>query len=153
MSVVYDAGVLVAADRNDRAVWAEHRARLEAGLLPTTTAPVVAQVSRSPRQVQLRRFLRGCRIEPFTREHAHDVGSLTGHANASDVVDAHIVWVASAISATAVLTSDPDDLRQLSEQLPTPVDVRPVSATARPAATPRGRAQPRSSRSRRRGGT
>ncbi|MEA2501904.1 MAG: hypothetical protein QOD01_2015, partial [Actinomycetota bacterium] len=47
MSVVYDAGVLVAADRNDRTVWADHRARLELGTVPLTTAPVVAQVSRS----------------------------------------------------------------------------------------------------------
>ena len=57
---LYDAGVLVAADRNDRRAWADHRARLEAGLVPQTTAPVVAQVSRSSRQAPLRRFLQGC---------------------------------------------------------------------------------------------
>jgi hypothetical protein len=28
LSVVYDAGVLVAAERGDRAVWSEHRVRL-----------------------------------------------------------------------------------------------------------------------------
>lgn len=61
MSFVYDAGVLVAADRNDRLVWAEHRARLELGMAPVTTSPVVAQVSRTGRQAQLRRFLRGVR--------------------------------------------------------------------------------------------
>ncbi len=33
-SVVYDAGVLIAADRSKRRVWAEHRVRLEAGLVP-----------------------------------------------------------------------------------------------------------------------
>ena len=62
--VVYDAGVLVAADRNVRAVWADHRIRLEAGLIPVVPAPVIAQVSRSPAQVQLRRLLRGCEIIP-----------------------------------------------------------------------------------------
>ncbi len=62
MSVVYDAGVFVAADRDDRGAWADHRVRLELGVVPTTTAPVVAQVTRSPRQAQLRRFLRGCDI-------------------------------------------------------------------------------------------
>jgi hypothetical protein len=55
VSIVYDAGVLVAAERDDRSVWADHRIRLEVGAVPTTTAPVVAQVSRSARQVQLRR--------------------------------------------------------------------------------------------------
>ena len=54
--VVYDAGMLVAADRNVRVVWAEHRVRLEAGIVPVVPAPVVAQVSRSPQQVQLRRL-------------------------------------------------------------------------------------------------
>ena len=48
MSVVYDAGVLVAAERGDRKVWADHRVRLEIGALPVTTAPVIAQVTRSP---------------------------------------------------------------------------------------------------------
>jgi hypothetical protein len=43
---VYDAGVLVAAERNDRQAWADHRARPELGVVPTTTAPAVAQVSR-----------------------------------------------------------------------------------------------------------
>ena len=47
MSFVYDAGLFVAAERNDREVWADHRARLELGLIPRTTALVVAQVSRT----------------------------------------------------------------------------------------------------------
>jgi hypothetical protein len=55
VSIVYDAGVLVAAERDDRSVWADHRIRLEVGAATTTTAPVVARVSRSARQVQLRR--------------------------------------------------------------------------------------------------
>jgi hypothetical protein len=54
VSVVYDTGLLIAAERNDRHVWADHRARLELGIVPRTTAPVIAQVSRSPRQAQLR---------------------------------------------------------------------------------------------------
>jgi hypothetical protein len=61
-SVVYDAAALVAADRNERRIWAEHKARLEFGVLPSVPAPVVAQVSRSPQQAQLRRFLTGCAV-------------------------------------------------------------------------------------------
>ncbi len=82
MSFVYDAGVLIAADRNDRDVWADHRARLELGIAPVPTAPVVAQVSRSSRQVPLRRFLRGCDIVAFTPAQAHAVGALLGAAGA-----------------------------------------------------------------------
>lgn len=125
MSFVYDAGVLVAADRNDRSVWAEHRARLEVGITPVTTSPVVAQVSRSGRQAQLRRLLRGCEIEPFAANEAHAVGGLLGEAGTSDVVDAHVVITAARTDAV-VLTSDFDDLSHLSNQLPSLVRVRRV---------------------------
>ncbi len=122
MNLVYDAGVLVAAERSDRGVWAAHRARLDLGVVPTTTAPVVAQVSRSRRQVQLRRFLRGCQVVPFSPEAAHDVGALAGAAGMSDVVDAHVVLVAASVGA-GVLTSDRDDLSRLAAHLPAPVPI------------------------------
>jgi hypothetical protein len=122
VSVAYDAAVLIAADRNDRAVWAEHRVRLEHGLLPVTTAPVVSQVSRSPRQVQLRRFLRGCRVAAFAATQAHEVGALLGTAGSADVVDGHLVAVAAEAAAT-VLTGDVDDLNRLSVCLEDPIPV------------------------------
>lgn len=125
MSVVYDAGMLVASERSDRRAWADHRARLEMGVVPITTAPVVAQVSRSPRQVQLRRFLRGCHVEPFDAEQAHDVGALLGRARASDVVDAHLVLTAAA-GASTIWTSDPKDLRRVANQLPTVIETRRI---------------------------
>lgn len=125
MSVVYDAGVLVAAERNDRTVWADHRARLELGVVPTTTAPVVAQASRSDRQVQLRRLLRGCEIEAFQEGQAHAVGALLGRAGTSDVVDAHVVLTAAARSSN-VLTGDVSDLSLLSSHLPNPVEIQPI---------------------------
>jgi hypothetical protein len=126
MSVVYDAGILVAADRNQREVWADHRVRLEVGVAPTTTAPVVAQVSRSPRQVQLRRFLRGCDIVGFTREEPHEVGALLSRAESSDVVDAHVVLTASHGRST-VLTAEEQDLQRLSDCLPDPIVVQSIS--------------------------
>lgn len=122
MTVIYDAGALVAADRSDRQLWADHRARLELGVAPLTTAAVVAQVSRSPRQVQLRRFLRGCDVAPFAPEHAHEVGALAGMTGIPDVVDVHVVLVASK-ARVPVLTSDDEDLEQIAAALPTPVAV------------------------------
>lgn len=125
MSVVYDAGVFIAAERNDRSIWADHRTRLELGLVPHTTAPVVAQVSRDARQTQLHRMLRGCQIAAFRPEQAHAVGRLLADTATSDVVDAQLVVTAAERSA-AVLTSDPDDIRRLARQLPRPVTVRQV---------------------------
>ena len=125
MSAVYDAGLLIAAERNDRNVWADHRARLELAVVPITTAPVVAQVSRSPRQVQLRRLLRGCDIVGFAREQSHQVGELLARAGTSDVVDAHVVLTA-ARSPSTVYTADDEDLEQLSNRLPQPLVIRRV---------------------------
>jgi hypothetical protein len=125
VNCVYDAGVLVVAERHDREVWADHRARLELGIVPVTTAPVVAQVSRSGWQVQLRRFLRGCDVVAFTPAQAHAVGELLGAAGAADVVDAHVVVVAAA-SGAHVLTADPGGLSALAARLASPVRVLPV---------------------------
>jgi predicted nucleic acid-binding protein len=123
--VLYDSGALIAAERGDRKVWADHRTRLELGIVPWTTAPVLAQVSRSPKQAQLRRLLRGCHVEAFAPEEAHEVGALLARAGTADVVDAHAILTAAARGAT-VATSDPGDLRRLADKLATPVSVRHV---------------------------
>ena len=125
MTIVYDTGVLIAADRNDRHIWADHRARLEAGVVPVTTAPVVAQASRSARQVQLRRFLRGCNIVAFEATQAHVVGSLLAKSATSDLVDAHVA-VTAARTGAVVITSDPDDLRSLAAHVRPRIIIRPT---------------------------
>ena len=111
--VVYDAGALVAGGRNDREFWADHRVRLEAGVVPVVPAPVVAQVSRSPRQVQLRRFLRGCEVFAFDASTAHAVGRLLGRSGTADIVDATVVIIAIAQDAQ-VVTSDRADISRLA---------------------------------------
>ncbi len=103
--VVYDAGALIAAERNDRAFWADHRVRLEQGTIQVTPATVVAQVSRSPRQAQLRRLLRGCDVASLDEDTAHRVGRILARAGTADIVDGAVVAAAVARSA-AVVTSD-----------------------------------------------
>ena len=112
LATVYDAGVLVAADRNDRATWAEHRVRLSAGVVPLIPANVVAQVSRSNRQAPLRRFLRGCEVVPFDGSSAHRAGALLAKSATADVVDASVVDLAIA-RAGEILTTDPGDIERL----------------------------------------
>ena len=111
-AVVYDAAVLVAADRNERRAWAEHKARLELGVIPLVPAPVVAQVSRSPQQAQLRRFLTGCVVVPLGESEAHEAGRLLRMTRTADVVDAVVVTIALRQKAM-ILTSDPDDMERL----------------------------------------
>jgi predicted nucleic acid-binding protein len=113
-TVVYDAGILVAADRSERRAWAEHKARLELGVVPIVPTVVVAQVSRSPQQSQLRRFLKGCIVVPLVESEAREAGRLLGIAKTSDVVDAVVVATALRQKAT-ILTSDPHDMTRLAK--------------------------------------
>jgi len=110
--VVYDAGALIAAERSERRFWAEHRARLELGLAPCVPAPVVAQVSRSTRQVQLRRLLRGCEIVALDEAAAHRSGALLGRSGTADIVDAAVVVLALTRRAD-IVTSDRGDIERL----------------------------------------
>jgi predicted nucleic acid-binding protein len=110
--VVYDTGVLIAADRSERATWADHRIRLEAGVVPLVPAPVVAQASRSPKQAQMRRLLRGCEVVPFDETAAHAAGALLGKTRTKDVVDASVATLAVRHEAD-VVSDDAEDIRRL----------------------------------------
>jgi len=73
---------------------------------------VVAQVSRSPQQAQLRRFLTGCVVVPLGESEAHQAGRLLGMTRTADVVDAVVVTTALRENAM-ILTGDPDDMERL----------------------------------------
>jgi hypothetical protein len=111
-SVIYDAGVLIAAERSKRRVWAEHRVRLEAGQVPLVPAAVVAQVSRSPKQAQMRRLLRGCEVVAFGEAEAHAAGALLGKTRTRDVVDASVAELSIRRRAD-IVSDDAEDLRRL----------------------------------------
>lgn len=111
-SVVYDAGVLIAAERSQRQVWAEHRVRLEAGLVPLVPAPVVAQASRSPKQAQMRRLLRGCEVVALDAMAAHAAGALLGKTRTRDIVDASVAELSIRKQAD-IVTDDAEDIRRL----------------------------------------
>lgn len=116
MSIVLDAGGLIAIERDDRVVW---RALKDAALatedilVPST---VLAQVWRaSARQSRLAKVLKHCVIATFDPI-AMDVGKLCGKARTSDICDAHVAIVA-ARGARQLFTSDAKDLRVLFDTL------------------------------------
>ena len=111
---VYDAGVLLAIDRNERRMWVLHHLAVEEGRRLLMPAVVVAQAWRDPRrQVQLGRFLHSCEVAPVGLEVAKAAGVLCGNAGTRDVVHATVVTVALAYGAI-VFTSDPDDITSLA---------------------------------------
>jgi hypothetical protein len=111
-ATVYDTGVLIAAERNERRVWAEHRVRLEAGVVPMVPSPVVAQASRTPKQAQLRRLLQGCEVVPLAETAAHRAGALLGKSRTKDVVDAAVVVLAIQCRAD-IVSADSQDIDRL----------------------------------------
>ena len=123
--VAYDAGALIAADRGERRFWAEHRVRLELGIVPLVPAPVLAQVSRSPRQAQLRRLLRGCDVVALDEHAAHDAGALLGKARAGDVADAALVMLAADRGAD-IVSDDRHDIERLAGALRKRIRIVPV---------------------------
>jgi hypothetical protein len=110
---VYDAGVLLAIDNNDRRMWVIHHLAVEEGRRLLIPAVVVAQAWRDARrQDQLGRFLHSCEVVPVGLEVAKAAGVLVGKAGTRDVVDATVVTVALAYGAI-VFTSDPGDITKL----------------------------------------
>lgn len=119
--VVADAGLLIAADRNDRSVWALKK---DEDLEIVVPAPVLAQVWRGPGSASLGRFLRGLEVIPFTDPDARRVGELLALASTDDVVDAAVAIAARA--GDRIITSDPDDLEVLVERRGVEVSVRRI---------------------------
>jgi hypothetical protein len=92
MGVTYDTGALIAAERNDRAMWALHAGFLTEEVVPVVPAPVLAEAWRGgPRQASLVRLLAPCVVEPMSDDQARAVGVLAGRAGHDDIVDVAVV--------------------------------------------------------------
>lgn len=113
-ALILDAGALVAADRDDRAMMARLRASQRHGLELRTNAMVVTQVWRdqSGRQANLARLLRAVDVRSIGHDDGKAAGVLLAKAGSSDPIDATVVLL--AVAGDRILTSDADDLRRLA---------------------------------------
>lgn len=88
----YDTGALIAAERDDRRMWALHVGYLREDSVPVVPAPVLAEAWRGgPRQASLARLLGGCVVEGLSEDQARRVGALAGVAGHDDIVDVTVV--------------------------------------------------------------
>lgn len=110
--LVYDTGALIAAERDDRRLWALHARALARGVLPVVPATVVAEAWRGGRQPSLARLLHGCQLEPLDAERAKRSGRLLNTVSVG-VTDATVVEAATRHRA-AVVTSDRADVIRLA---------------------------------------
>jgi predicted nucleic acid-binding protein len=117
--IVFDAGGLIALERNDRRVFSILKTSLEDGGRILIPATVLAQVIRNPaRQVRLWRTIQfeNTEVIPLDGSHAQAVGALLARTATSDIADAHVV-ICAQTAGCAVITSDPLDLRRLDPKL------------------------------------
>ncbi|MBL8953009.1 MAG: PIN domain-containing protein [Myxococcaceae bacterium] len=119
MSLTFDAGALIAFERNDGRVVRVLQLALADGVRIAIPAGVVAQVWRDGRQqARLARLLRSRVVElvPLDIEQARNAGALCGRTSTDDVIDASVVLCARHRNH-GVMTSDPDDLHRLDPTL------------------------------------
>jgi len=117
--VTFDAGGLIALERNNRRVLSLVAMALEDGDGIVVPATALAQVIRNPaRQVRLWRLIQRDRTEvvPLDGGLAQAVGVLLARTRTADIADAHVVICAQK-AGHAVITSDPRDLRRLDPNL------------------------------------
>ncbi|MBI4263060.1 MAG: PIN domain nuclease [Acidobacteria bacterium] len=118
--MVFDAGGLIALERNDRRVLALVARAHERGLRVTVPATALAQVIRNPaRQARLTRLIRqpGTDLVALDGPDATRTGLLLAVSRTTDIVDAHVVVCARRAGQT-VVTSDAADLRRIDPDLP-----------------------------------
>lgn len=122
MTVVLDAGALIAIDRRDRKIGAMLRIAQQQRMAVRSGAGVVAQVWRDgSRQANLSRVLSGVDVAALDLPVAKRVGVLLGAVDRSDVVDGHVARLVEP--GDQLLTSDPDDMRALLRDRAHLVDV------------------------------
>ncbi len=119
MTLVLDAGALIAIERGDRATVAVIEAARLAGRTVVVPAGVVAQTWRDgSRQTLVARLLGATdvAVEALTDELARATGLLCATIQTSDIVDASIVIAARRHNAT-IVSSDRGDLTRLDQTL------------------------------------
>lgn len=87
VTLVYDTGALLAAERGDRTMWALHRCGLDRGGQAVAPAVVLGQTWRDGPQPQLSRLLKSCVIESFDENAGRTVGRLLCDASTCPVSD------------------------------------------------------------------
>jgi hypothetical protein len=117
--ITFDAGGLIALDRNDRRVIVLLARATELGARVIVPATALAQVIRNPaRQTRLSRLIRQADTDliPLNGPDATAVGLLLAETATADIVDAHVV-ICARRTGQVVVTSDPGDIGRIGPEL------------------------------------
>lgn len=126
MTLVLDAGALIAIERSDRDLIALVKRERLAGRAPVTHGGVLGQVWRggTGRQANLARLLPGLEVVAIDAVLGQTAGMLLSRTKTRDVIDAALALLAR--DGDELLTSDPRDLRSLVRASGAHVDIIPV---------------------------
>ena len=126
MTLVLDAGALIAVERSDRDVIALIKRERLAGKAPVTHGGVLGQVWRggTGKQANLAKLLPGLEVIALDTALGQRAGMLLARTKTRDVIDAALALLAT--DGDELLTSDPRDLRPLIRASGAHVDIVPV---------------------------
>lgn len=126
MTMILDAGALVAVERGDRDLAARIKREFLAGRPARTHGGVIGQVWRggSGRQVPLARVIEFVTVHGLDAVLGKRAGVLLARTGSRDVVDAAVA--ALVHDEDHVFTSDPDDLVVLIQATGRDVEITPV---------------------------
>lgn len=126
MSIVLDAGALIAIERGDRDMIALVKRERRQDRAPLTHGGVIGQVWRGGhrRQANLARLLPGVDVQPLDDGLGRRAGVLLADAGSADVIDAALVLLAH--DGDEVFTSDPADFEVLVQVTGRHVEIVPV---------------------------
>lgn len=125
MTLVLDAGALIAFERRVPHAVARLEQSLATGERWLTHGGVIGQVWRDPaRQVPLGRVIRATDVRSLDASLGRAAGRLLAAAGTGDVIDAALIALME--DGDEVFTSDPDDLRALVDAARLEVDIRVV---------------------------
>ena len=114
MTLIFDAGALVALERGDRAMWLRLKSAHRAGEPPRTHGGVIGQTWRGKgsKQALLAKALDGLEVRALDEAAGRSAGALLAKAGGRDVIDAAVVLLAQ--DDDQIFTSDLDDFEPLA---------------------------------------
>jgi predicted nucleic acid-binding protein len=110
-----DSGAIIAAEK-DRRIEAVIRKWLREGARLLVPAPAIAESIRGrPQDAAANRLVKAINnVANTTEAIARDAGARLASSNSAQTIDALVVATAHAYFATDILTTDPDDIRDLA---------------------------------------
>ena len=116
MTIIFDAGALIAAERNDSRLATLIHAALKTRtpiLIPTV---VIAEIWRASKtHPRIASALKVASAETgLSSALAREVGALIAAAGGAGIVDATVTAIAAAHLPATIVTSDPDDIQRFA---------------------------------------